>query len=67
MHIDQSPIALTEHALEGAGHFLFQTHAGAVLVNLGLLFGIGYLGYRGLKAIGSRMFDSRSRVQSLLA
>ncbi len=67
MHIMESPWALTEHALEGAGHFFFHTHAGMTLLNLGLLAGVIYLGYHGIKAIGSRMFDTRAKVKKVLS
>ncbi len=53
MHYGQSPFALTEHAAEATGNFLFHTNVGALVVNgvvLGAAVGGVYLlaraGYR---------------------
>lgn len=67
MHYAETPFALTEHAAHGVGHFLFHTKAGLILVNAGVLLGVGILLYKGGQALWNGMFKTRSSVQNLLA
>ena len=66
MHYAESPFALTEHAADGAGHFLFHTAPGMALVNIGLLVGVVVLAYKGAQALWHKVFDTRSRVHGIL-
>ena len=66
MHDLESPWALTEHAFRGVGHFFTHTHLGRELLGLGLLAGIVYVGWQGLKAIGNRISGTRVRLQGVL-